>query len=107
MVTLWTLGVGEHFLDIMNMTLVNFGEERDWRAIYYILVFVVMHTILLNLFSGFIIMIFLQFYTKIRKAHGVENTLTKEDIEFKLVKFEVDEKGNVLTNFHPDKHKSD
>jgi hypothetical protein len=107
MVTLWSLGLGNNFLVMMNMTLVNFGEERDWRAIYYILVFVVMKTILLNLFSGFIIAIFLQFYTKIKKSHGVENRLTKEDIEFKLVNFEVDEEGRVLTKFHPDKHKSD
>ena len=66
-----------------------------------------MRTILLNLFSGFIIAIILQFYTEIKKCHGIENRLTKEDIEFKLVKFEVDDSGNVLTKFHPDKRKSD
>ena len=38
MVTLWSLGLGNNFLVMMNMTLVNFGEQRDWRVIYYVLV---------------------------------------------------------------------
>lgn len=80
----------------MNMTLVNFGTERDWRGLFFVAVFVLTKMLLLNIFQGFFIAIFLQFYGK-QEMHEVKKkapkVVTKKDFRFEMAKFFVKKSG--------------
>ena len=99
LIYLYTLTLGNNYLVLMNMTLVNFGTSRDWRAFFFLAVFVLTKMLLLNIFQGFFIAIFLQFYGK-EEAHEVKKNkpvqVTKKDVRFEMAKFFVKKSGRTI-----------
>jgi predicted membrane protein len=96
LVYLQALTIGNNYIVLMNMTLVNFGTERDWRGLFFVIVFVMTKMLLLNIFQGFFIAIFLQFYGK-QEIHEVKKkapkVVTKKDFRFEMAKFFVKKSG--------------
>jgi hypothetical protein len=99
LIYLYTLTLGNNFIVLMNMTLVNFGTERDWRAFFFLAVFMLTKMLLLNIFQGFFIAIFLQFYGK-EEAHEVKKNapvqVTKKDVRFEMAKFFIKKSGRKI-----------
>jgi hypothetical protein len=96
LIFLYSMALDNKFLDLMNMTLVSCGTVRDWRAGFFVLVFVLTKMLLLNIFQGFFIAIFLQFYGKekendIKKKAPVK--VTKKDFKFEMAKFFIKKSG--------------
>ena len=81
------------------MTLVNFGPVRDWRCLAFLLVFVMTKMLLLNIFSGFFIAIFLQFYGRdeVHESDYFQDMqVKKQDIRFEMSKFIVTKTEKIL-----------
>ena len=99
LIFLYSMALDNKFLDLMNMTLVSCGTERDWRAGFFVVVFVLTKMLLLNIFQGFFISIFLQFYGKEKEHEMKKKTpkkVTKKDFRFEMSKFFIKKSGRKI-----------
>ena len=105
----YSLSLGNNYLVLMNMTLVNLGTSRNWGFLFFLWVFVMTKMLLLNIFSGFFISIFQQFYGRdeMQTEDGRDNmAVTKSDIKFKMANFIVSKSNKILATKSGEKEKS-
>lgn len=98
MIMMWSLTLGNNFQTLMNLSQVGFGEERSWKCLYFLVVFVFTKMVLFNIFVGFFIGVFQQFYGKDQEDIKQGKKLEQNQEEHDTSKFILIKSGSRMSN---------